>query len=91
MKKRTSYVLRLKVVLQQYSFSKGARNAYTKTDFDSRQQSQPVTNVLWCTVVLLIFFTNTVSFGATITYQYDALNCLRAVDYGNGFTETCTY
>jgi YD repeat-containing protein len=43
------------------------------------------------TLVFLLFFTFLPSFAATVTYDYDALNRLQTVNYGNGFRETYTY
>jgi YD repeat-containing protein len=42
-------------------------------------------------VFFFLFFISLPSFAATIIYEYDALNRLHTVNYGNGFLETYDY
>jgi hypothetical protein len=48
-------------------------------------------SVIIGTLVFLLFFTSPPSFAATITYEYDALNRLQTVNYGNGYPEAYIY
>ena len=54
---------------------------------DMRRMMQAITAVGWSGLLLW----STMAPGATVTYQYDALHRLIAVDYGNGARIAYTY